>query len=137
MKPIRFRPVHATAAMLFVCVTLVLPAKARADDWVKLGSTTFGSKTDTNDITVSAVRGKFSAIKLSAEDADAKIDQIVIYLSNGTDTTRNVRDKVEKGKETRPIALSMQDNVSIKKISVKASSDSNQKTQITAWGKRD
>jgi hypothetical protein len=136
MRPIRFRSIHA-AAILLAGVVLVLPAQARADDWVKLGSTTFGTKTATNDITVSAVRGRFSAIKLSVDDADAKIDQIVIDLSNGNDTTREVRDKVEKGKETRPIPLSMQDNVSIKKISVKASSDSNQKTQVTAWGKRD
>ena len=135
MKPIRFRPIHA-AAMLLAGVILVLPSQARADDWVKLGNTTFGPKADTNDITVSAVRGRFSAIKLSVDDADAKIDEIEISLSNGTDTTRKVRDKVEKGKETRPIALSMEDNVSIKKISVKASSDSNQKTEITAWGKR-
>ena len=136
MKPIRFRPIPA-AAMLLAGVMAVLPSQARADDWVKLGSTTFGPKTATNDITVSAARGRFSAIKLSVDDADAKIDEIEISLSNGKDTTRNVRDKVEKGKETRPIALSMEDNVSIKKISVKASSDSNQKTQITAWGKRD
>jgi len=131
-----FRSTSATL-MLLTAITLLWAAPARADDWVKLGSATFGSKTDTNDIVVSAARGKFSSIKLSVDDADAKIEEIVIYFSNGKDTTRKVRDKVEKGKETRPIAVGVQDDVSIKKIAVKANSDSSQKTRITAWGKRD
>jgi hypothetical protein len=37
MRPIRFRSIHA-AAMLLAAVILVLPAQARADDWVKLNN---------------------------------------------------------------------------------------------------
>ena len=121
----------------FLLLTLVSSARAE-DDWKKLGEAKFGAKTEEKEVPVTAARGVFKRIKLEVKDADANIEEIKITLTNGDEIEKKVRDDVDKDKETRPINLKVRENVSIKKIEVKAKSrDKSDETTIEVWGLKD
>ena len=117
------------------CILSATPVFSKDVDWDLIGDAKFKDETVRKEISVSATKGRFRSIKLKARNASAKIDGITIELANGDKIDKEVRDTVKRDEETRPIALKLDRNVVIRKVSIKAKSDEKGKeTKVEAYG---
>jgi hypothetical protein len=113
-------------------------AAVAGNDWIKLGTISLADQVEAKEVRVTAVQGRFKALKFSAADADATVDQIMIELTSGKDLTQKVRDDIRKGTETRPVILDLKAGTPIRKLTVKGkSTEKGETTRLTVWARRD
>jgi len=121
----RFSPALLAAFMLAAVVLAALacaPALAKDDkdkdkdkDWKVLGQAKVEQRAEGDEIEVGADEGVFKRIKIEAKGADIEIKKITVVYSNDEKEDLEVRDKIKRGEQTRPIDLKGK-NRSIKKV---------------------
>lgn len=121
--------------LLAIGAALALPATAFAKTWEKLGRRSVLLFGDRDIIVVTALKGQFTDIKLTVQDAGIFMESLVIVYSNGERDREPVRYLIPKGGETRSISLRGRDRfirqVELEYRSVPGSKD---RAEITLWG---
>lgn len=77
----------------------------RARDWALLGERTVTDRGDHDTITVSGVRGTFTAVKFEVQRHAVDFQRVVIHFGNGDDQKLDLRDTIRAGGETRVIDI--------------------------------
>ena len=102
---------HTVIAFLMISLSGLLACGVAAardkkdDDWKLLGETKVEQRAEGDEIKVGADEGVFSRIKLEVRGADVEFKRVRVVYASGQDDDIEVRDKVKKGGQTRPIDL--------------------------------
>jgi hypothetical protein len=116
---------HRLIALALICgLLLAAPALARDDndknsdrdkDWKVLGEAKVAQRGEADEIKVGSDEGVFKRIKLEVRGADVDFKKVTVVYASGEDDVLEVRDKVKRGEQTRPIDLKG-GNRAIKKV---------------------
>ena len=111
--------IAAMAAFAVLAIVSARPAVAKDDDvdkdWKVLGEAKVEKRTETDEIKVGADEGVFKRIKLKVRGADVEFKKVTVVYESGDNDEIEIRDKVKRGEETRPISLKGR-NRAIKKV---------------------
>ena len=112
-------------------------AVAQPGTWVELGSAKVDGRVDHDEIWVTALRGDFTAIKLSVEEEGVEFDHVIVHYGNGRNEEVEVRAFIKAGGETRVIDLSGDDRV-IRKVDFyfKGNPATKRKGKVILYGRR-
>jgi hypothetical protein len=126
--------IRRTVIAIGVAGLLLVPAIAQAE-WKVLGTRQVDRKAETDEITVTASRGGFKAIKLAVKGAAVEFKDVHVIYGNGEPDKLEVRNKIPEGGETRPLDLQGRERV-IRKIVFwyKTEGVGRQRAVVTAWG---
>jgi len=112
-------------AALFAALVLVLfaaaPVRALADDkdidkdWKVLGQAKVDKRAEADEIKVGSDEGVFKQIKFEVRGADVEFKKVTVVYSNDESEEVQVRNKIKRGEQSRPIDLKGR-NRSIKKV---------------------
>jgi hypothetical protein len=129
----------ALGALLVVAfVSLAALAKDDNDqDWKILGEAKLGSRGEVDEIKVGGDEGGYKRIKLEVRGADVEFKKVTVVYENGDPEQIDVRDKVTRGSQTRPIDLKG-GRRAIKKVvlACKADKDTDRDARIVLLGSK-
>ncbi len=102
----------ASLAWLFVAICFATAAPAphtmlpvHLNDWEKLGDRNVDFTADKDIIYVTALEGKFTALKIKAKTGAINLHKVVVHFGDGTEQTIETPDKLAAGSESRVIDL--------------------------------
>ena len=81
--------------------------------------------------------GRYRFIKFRAEGGDVKLDEVTISFLTGDDQKVERLGKIRDGKETRPITVGVALKSTIKKITVKYETNTEDKVSLLVLAKKD
>lgn len=121
------------AAMAAVCL---LPAKAIAGNWKKLGSRSVRLIGDHDVIPVTFVKGGFKKIQLKVRENGIHINDLAVVYSTGGNDNIPIRSFIPKGGESRVIDLRGGDRL-IRSIHLtyRSVASSKGRAEVAVWGK--
>ena len=105
--------------------------------WTNIGSAKVHGHNDYDEITVTAARGDFSAIKLFVENEGIHFERVVVHYGNGGKDELELRDFIHAGGESRVLDLRGKDRV-IRKVSLhyKSNAGTARKAKVILYGRR-
>ena len=113
--------IPASVALLMLILFAAAPARALADDkdvdkdWKILGDAKVDKRGEADEIKVGSDEGVFKQIKFEVRGADVEFKKVTVVYSNDESEEVQVRDKIKRGEQSRPIDLKGR-NRSIKKV---------------------
>ena len=112
-------------------------AVAQSGTWVELGSAKVDGRVDHDEIWVTALRGDFTAIKLTVVDEGVEFDHVIVHYGNGRNEEVEVREFIKAGGETRVIDLTGDDRV-IRKVDFyfKSNPETKRKGKVILYGRQ-
>ena len=116
---------------------LIISQPLIAQVWTNIGSAKVHGHNDYDEITVTAARGDFSAIKLFVENEGIHFERVVVHYGNGGKDELELRDFIAAGGESRVLDLRGKDRV-IRKVSLhyKSNPGTARKAKVTLYGRR-
>ena len=75
------------------------------NEWEKLGDRTVDFTVDKDVIYVTAVQGRFTALKLKSKSGAINIHKVVGHFGDGTEQTLDTKDNLAAGAETKVFDL--------------------------------
>lgn len=102
-----------------VCTAVIFMislATVSGQAWTVLGSCKVNGNRDYDEITVTASRGDFKAVKLAVENEGIEFNRVVVHYGNGTSDRLDIRKFIPAGGETRVLDLAGGDRV-VRKVS--------------------
>ncbi len=121
----------ATCMVVFSFTTLSSQA------WTLLGSSKVHGHRDYDEISVTASRGDFKAIKLFVENEGIDFDRVMVHYRNGTSERMVLKNFIPAGGETRVMDLAGGDRV-IRKVTFyyKSNAMTSTKGKVMLYGRR-
>src|SRR5688500_3911727 len=116
---------------------LMLGQQSFGQIWTNIGSAKVHGHNDYDEITVTAARGDFSAIKLFVEKEGIHFERVVVHYGNGGKDELELRDFIPAGGESRVLDLRGKDRV-IRKVSLhyKSNPATPRKGKVIVYGRR-
>jgi hypothetical protein len=135
------RNLHSVGAFLVISLSGLLVCGAAApkdkdDDWKLLGETKVAQRAEGDEIAVGADAGVLSKIKLEVRGADVEFKSARVVYASGKDDDIEVRDKVKKGEQTRPIDLKGAGRTIKKVVLLYKADHADRDARVVLFGKR-
>ena len=108
-----------------------------ADKWDQIGKERLKDEQGEASFRIGVEDGRYRFIKFRAEGGDVKLDEVTISFLTGDDQKVERLGKIRDGKETRPITVGVALKSTIKKISVKYETDTEDKVNLLVFAKKD
>ncbi len=112
-----------------------LPVSA-AEKWDQIGKEKLKDKQGETSFRIGVEDGRYRFIKFRAEGGDVKLDEVTISFLTGDDQKVERLGKIRDGKESRPITVGVALKSTIKKISVKYETDTEEKVNLLVLAKK-
>jgi hypothetical protein len=126
--------VFVVAAAL--CTLSATPVGA-AEKWDQIGKEKLKDKQGETSFRIGLEDGRYRFIKFKAEGGKVKLDDVVVEFTFGDDKKLGPLGKIRDGEETRPINVGLVLKSSIKKISLKYETNTDDKVTLLVFGKKD
>ena len=114
----------------------VCPVSA-AEKWDQIGKEKLKDKQGETSFRIGVEDGRYRFIKFRAEGGDVKLDEVTISFLTGDDQKVERLGKIRDGKESRPITVGVALKSTIKKISVKYETNTEDKVTLLVLAKKD
>lgn len=108
-----------------------------ADKWDQVGKEKLKDKQGETSFRIGVEDGRYRFIKFRAEGGDVKLDEVTISFLTGDDQKVERLGKIRDGKETRPITVGVALKSTIKKITVKYETNTEDKVSLLVFAKKD
>jgi hypothetical protein len=112
-----------------------LPVSA-AEKWDQIGKEKLKDKQGETSFRIGVEDGRYRFIKFRAEGGDVQLDEVTISFLTGDDQKVERLGKIRDGKESRPITVGVALKSTIKKISVKYETDTEDKVNLLVLAKK-
>ncbi len=112
-----------------------LPVSA-AEKWDQIGKEKLKDKQGETSFRIGVEDGRYRFIKFRAEGGDVKLDEVTIGFLTGDDQEVERLGKIRDGKESRPITVGVALKSTIKKISVRYETDTEDKVNLLVLAKK-
>ncbi len=105
--------------------------------WEKLGQRKVNYSLDRDEIMVTALDGRFSAVKLMVKKGGINMHKMVIHFGDGTKQQVNLKNKIPAGGATRVIQLKGQKKRVIRKVVFwyDTKNLANKRATVELWGR--
>jgi hypothetical protein len=108
-----------------------------AEKWDQIGKEKLKDKQGETSFRIGVEDGRYRFIKFRAEGGDVKLDEVTISFLTGKDQKVERLGKIRDGKETRPITVGVALKSTIKKITVKYETNTEDKVNLLVLAKKD
>ena len=108
-----------------------------AEKWDQIGKEKLKDKQGETSFRIGVEDGRYRFIKFRAEGGDVKLDEVTISFLTGDDQKVERLGKIRDGKETRPITVGVALKSTIKKITVKYETNTEDKVNLLVLAKKD
>ncbi len=129
--------VAGLALFLFGAARALADDKDVDKDWKILGEAKVDKRSEADEIKVGSDEGVFKQIKFEVRGADVEFKKVTVVYSNDESEEVQVRDKIKRGEQSRPIDLKGR-NRSIKKVllAYKTVSDGDASARVILLGNK-
>ena len=107
-----------------------------AEKWDQIGKDKLKDKQGETSFRIGGEDGRYRFIKFRAEGGDVKLDEVTISFLTGDDQEVERLGKIRDGKESRPITVGVALKSTIKKISVRYETDTEEKVNLLVLAKK-
>ena len=108
-----------------------------AEKWDQIGKEKLKDKQGETSFRIGVEDGRYRFIKFRAEGGDVKLDEVTISFLTGDDQKVERLGKIRDGKESRPITVGVALKSTIKKVSVRYETNTEDKVDLLVLAKKD